>query len=164
MCSDMTFCNKILFELNWTILCKLKKWLCMKISVPFDSLCIPRFDPGLGIIAPINPMMAGISLVPPPPVPPDVPVIKEIIHCKSCTLFPQNPNLPPPSTRERPPGCRTVFVGGLPENATEDIIREVFDQCGEITAIRKSKKNFCHIRYTEEFMIDKAIYLSGEQI
>ncbi|MED6252709.1 Ecto-NOX disulfide-thiol exchanger 1 [Ataeniobius toweri] len=129
-----------------------------------DSLCIPRFDPGLGIIAPINPMMAGISLVPPPPVPPDVPVIKEIIHCKSCTLFPQNPNLPPPSTRERPPGCRTVFVGGLPENATEDIIREVFDQCGEITAIRKSKKNFCHIRYSEEFMIDKAIYLSGEQI
>ncbi|XP_041857625.1 ecto-NOX disulfide-thiol exchanger 1 isoform X2 [Melanotaenia boesemani] len=126
-----------------------------------DSLCIQRFEPGLGLIAPINPMMAGISLVPPPPVPSDVPIIKEIIHCKSCTLFPQNPNLPPPSTRERPPGCKTVFVGGLPENATEDIIREVFDQCGEITAIRKSKKNFCHIRFCEEFMIDKAIYLSG---
>uniref|UniRef100_A0A3P9CYX8 Ecto-NOX disulfide-thiol exchanger 1 n=1 Tax=Maylandia zebra TaxID=106582 RepID=A0A3P9CYX8_9CICH len=120
-----------------------------------------RFDPGLGLIAPINPMIAGISLVPPPPVPPDMPVIKEIIHCKSCTLFPQNPNLPPPSTRERPPGCKTVFVGGLPENATEEIIREVFDQCGEITAIRKSKKNFCHIRFSEEFMVDKAIYLSG---
>ncbi|XP_035532143.1 LOW QUALITY PROTEIN: ecto-NOX disulfide-thiol exchanger 1 [Morone saxatilis] len=126
-----------------------------------DSLCIQRFDPGLGLIAPINPMMAGISLVPPPPVPPDMPVIKEIIHCKSCTLFPQNPNLPPPSTRERPPGCKTVFVGGLPENATEEIIREVFDQCGEIIAIRKSKKNFCHIRFSEEFMVDKAIYLSG---
>ncbi|XP_013885885.1 ecto-NOX disulfide-thiol exchanger 1 isoform X2 [Austrofundulus limnaeus] len=126
-----------------------------------DPLCIQRFDPGLGLITPINPMMAGISLVPPPPVPPDVPIIKEIIHCKSCTLFPQNPNLPPPSTRERPPGCKTVFVGGLPENATEEIIREVFDPCGEITAIRKSKKNFCHIRFTEEFMIDKALYLSG---
>uniref|UniRef100_A0A3P9LVH6 Ecto-NOX disulfide-thiol exchanger 1 n=1 Tax=Oryzias latipes TaxID=8090 RepID=A0A3P9LVH6_ORYLA len=135
-----------------------------------DSLCIQRFDPSLGLIAPINPMMAGISLIQPPPgstsslVPPppsDIPVIKEIIHCKSCTLFPQNPNLPPPSTRERPPGCKTVFVGGLPENATEEIIREVFDQCGEITAIRKSKKNFCHIRFSEEFMVDKAIYLSG---
>ncbi|KAM9344389.1 ecto-NOX disulfide-thiol exchanger 1 [Pholidichthys leucotaenia] len=97
-----------------------------------------------------------------------MPVIKEIIHCKSCTLFPQNPSktlnllyLPPPSTRERPPGCKTVFVGGLPENATEEIIREVFDQCGEINAIRKSKKNFCHIRFSEEFMVDKAIYLSG---
>nr|XP_015219171.1 PREDICTED: ecto-NOX disulfide-thiol exchanger 1 isoform X4 [Lepisosteus oculatus] len=129
-----------------------------------DSICIPGFDPSLGImtgITPINPLMAGISLVPPPPVPAELPLIKEIIHCKSCTLFPQNPNLPPPSTRERPPGCKTVFVGGLPENANEEIIREVFDQCGEITAIRKSKKNFCHIRFTEEFMVDKAIYLSG---
>ncbi|XP_049450302.1 ecto-NOX disulfide-thiol exchanger 1 [Epinephelus fuscoguttatus] len=126
-----------------------------------DSLCIQRFDPGLGLIGPINPLMAGISLVPPPPVPPDMPLIKEIIHCKSCTLFPQNPNLPPPSTRERPPGCKTVFVGGLPENATEEIIREVFDQCGDIIAIRKSKKNFCHIRFSEEFMVDKALYLSG---
>ncbi|XP_058470198.1 ecto-NOX disulfide-thiol exchanger 1 isoform X3 [Solea solea] len=123
-----------------------------------DSLCVQRFDPALGLITPINPMMAGISLVPPPPVPPDV---KEIIHCTSCTLFPQNPNLPPPTTRERPPGCRTVFVGGLPENSTEEIIREVFEQCGEITAIRKSKKNFCHIRFSDEFMVDKAIYLSG---
>lgn len=69
--------------------------------------------------------------------------------------------LPPPSTRERPPGCRTVFVGGLPENATDEIIREVFEHCGEITAIRKSKKNFCHIRFSQEFMVDKALYLSG---
>lgn len=43
---------------------------------------------------------------------------KEIIHCKSCTLFPPNPLAPPPTTRERPPGCRTVFVGGLPDNTT----------------------------------------------
>lgn len=73
-------------------------------------------------------------------------------------------DLPPPSTRERPPGCKTVFVGGLPENATEEIIREVFEQCGDITAIRKSKKNFCHIRFAEEFMVDKAIYLSGTSL
>ncbi|KTG44719.1 hypothetical protein cypCar_00030337 [Cyprinus carpio] len=126
-----------------------------------DSICIQGFDPNLGIITPINPMMAGISLVQPHPVAAELPVIKEIIHCKSCTLFPQNPNLPPPSTRERPPGCKTVFVGGLPENATEEIIKEVFDQCGEIVAIRKSKKNFCHIRFSEEFMVDKALYLSG---
>lgn len=53
-------------------------------------------------------------------------------------------------------------MGGLPENATEEVIRDVFHQCGEIAAIRKSKKNFCHIRFSEEFMVDKAIYLSGE--
>ncbi|KAM8975799.1 ecto-NOX disulfide-thiol exchanger 1 isoform 1-T1 [Pelodytes ibericus] len=125
-----------------------------------DSICVPGFDPSLSMmtgITPINPMMASMGLIPPPPLP----IVKEIIHCKSCTLFPHNPNLPPPSTRERPPGCKTVFVGGLPENATEEIIQEVFEQCGDITAIRKSKKNFCHIRFAEEFMVDKAIYLSG---
>ncbi|XP_068602106.1 ecto-NOX disulfide-thiol exchanger 1-like [Brachionichthys hirsutus] len=126
-----------------------------------DPLCIQRFDPNLGLVASMTPMMTGISLAPPPPAHDDMPVIKEVVHCSSCTLFPQNPNLPAPSTRERPPGCKTVFAGGLPENATEEIIREVFDQCGEISAIRKSKKNFCHIRFVEEFMVDKALYLSG---
>ncbi|KAG5833082.1 hypothetical protein ANANG_G00272080 [Anguilla anguilla] len=126
-----------------------------------DSICIPGFDPSLGIITPISAMMPGISLAPPPPIPPELPLVKEIIHYESCTLFPQNPNLPPPSTRERPPGCKTVFVGGLPENASEEIIREVFDPCGDIIAVRKSKKNFCHIRFSEEFMVDKALYLSG---
>uniref|UniRef100_A0A3P9PBW2 Ecto-NOX disulfide-thiol exchanger 2 n=1 Tax=Poecilia reticulata TaxID=8081 RepID=A0A3P9PBW2_POERE len=127
---------------------------------------LPDFDPNLGMMAgitPINPMMPGLGMVP-TPVSQDVPVVKEIIHCKSCTLFPPNPNLPPPATRERPPGCKTVFVGGLPENATEQLIMEVFGQCGDITAIRKSKKNFCHIRFAEESTVDKALFLSGYRI
>lgn len=49
------------------------------------------------------------SLPPPPTTPQGT---KEIVHCKSCVLFPPNPNAPPPTTRERPPGCRTIFVGG----------------------------------------------------
>jgi hypothetical protein len=47
---------------------------------------------------------------------------KDIIHCKSCTLFPPNPSTPPPTTREKPPGCRTVFVGGLPGINTFSIL------------------------------------------
>ncbi|KAL1262397.1 hypothetical protein QQF64_007662, partial [Cirrhinus molitorella] len=127
---------------------------------------MPDFDPSLGMmtgIAPMNPMMPGLGIVP-PPVSQDMPIVKEIIHCKSCTLFPPNPNLPPPATRERPPGCKTVFVGGLPENATEQLIVEVFEQCGSIIAIRKSKKNFCHIRFAEEHTVDKALFLSGYRI
>ncbi|XP_077435765.1 ecto-NOX disulfide-thiol exchanger 1-like [Vanacampus margaritifer] len=90
--------------------------------------------------------------------------VKEIIRRNRCTLFPQNPNLPPPSTRPRPPGCKTVFVGGLPENADDDIIREVFGPCGDIIALRKSKKNFCHIRFSDEFMVDEALGLSGYRL
>ncbi|CAL8263708.1 unnamed protein product [Lota lota] len=125
---------------------------------------MPDFDPNLGMmtgITPMNPMMQGLGMLPPPM---DMPIIKEIIHCKTCTLFPPNPNLPPPAIRERPPGCKTVFVGGLPENATEQLIVEIFGQCGEIIAIRKSKKNFCHIRFAEEFTVDKALFLSGYRI
>ncbi|CAL8270321.1 unnamed protein product [Boreogadus saida] len=125
---------------------------------------MPDFDPNLGMmtgITPMNPMMQGLGMMPPPM---EMPIIKEIIHCKTCTLFPPNPNLPPPAIRERPPGCKTVFVGGLPENATEQLIVEIFGQCGEIIAIRKSKKNFCHIRFAEEFTVDKALFLSGYRI
>lgn len=81
----------------------------------------------------------------------------------SCISFLLISDLPPPATRDRPPGCKTVFVGGLPENATEQLIMEVFGQCGDITALRKSKKNFCHIRFAEEVTVDKALFLSGEQ-
>ncbi|XP_044885756.1 ecto-NOX disulfide-thiol exchanger 2 isoform X4 [Mauremys mutica] len=55
---------------------------------------LPDFDPALGMmtgIPPINPMMPGLGIVP-PPNPPDMPAVKEIIHCKSCTLFPPNPS------------------------------------------------------------------------
>lgn len=91
-------------------------------------------------------------------------IAKETITCKSCILLPPNPNAPPPSTRDRPKGCRTVFVGGLPENISEDVIREVFEPCGEITTLRLSKKNFCHIRFVFEASVDSAIYLSGYRI
>ncbi|XP_068437566.1 ecto-NOX disulfide-thiol exchanger 2-like isoform X2 [Clinocottus analis] len=127
---------------------------------------MPDFDPSLGLmsgITPINPMMPGLGPAA-RPLPQEAPVVREIVHCKSCTLFPPNPNLSPPAMRERPPGCKTVFVGGLPENATEQLIVEVFGQCGEIAAIRKSKKNFCHIRFVEEFNVDKALFLSGYHI
>ncbi|XP_070614423.1 ecto-NOX disulfide-thiol exchanger 2 isoform X2 [Erythrolamprus reginae] len=127
---------------------------------------LPNFDPALGMmtgIPPINPLMPGLGMVP-PPILSDMPMAKEIVHCKSCTLFPPNPNLPPPTIRERPPGCKTVFVGGLPENGTDETIVEIFEKCGEIVALRKSKKHFCHIRFAEEYMVDKAVYLSGYRI
>ncbi|RWS08234.1 ecto-NOX disulfide-thiol exchanger 2-like protein, partial [Dinothrombium tinctorium] len=80
---------------------------------------------------------------------------------KCCTLYPPKPNVSLPTKRERPPGCRTIFVGGIPDNATEENLKEVFSYCGEVAAVRMSKKNFCHIRYMEEESVDKALCLSG---
>ena len=66
------------------------------------------------------------------------------------------------TTRERPPGCRTIFVGGMPETITEEILRELFGTCGNICSIRRSKKkNFAHIRFDAEDSVFKALYISG---
>ncbi|ETE57053.1 Ecto-NOX disulfide-thiol exchanger 2, partial [Ophiophagus hannah] len=54
---------------------------------------LPNFDPALGMmtgIPPLNPLMPGLGIVP-PPILSDMPMAKEIVHCKSCTLFPPNP-------------------------------------------------------------------------
>lgn len=67
---------------------------CDLIAVSFPP---PDFDPNLGMMAgitPLNPMMPGLGMVP-APVSQEVPLVKEIIHCKSCTLFPPNPSKSP---------------------------------------------------------------------
>ena len=68
---------------------------------------------------------------------------------------------PPHSVRDRPPGCRTAFVGGLPENITEEILQEVFEKSGPIETIRLGKKNFAHIRFITHESVEQAMYLSG---
>lgn len=67
-------------------------WHCDLTAVSFPP---PDFDPNLGMMAagitPLNPMMPTLGMVP-APVSQEVPLVKEIIHCKSCTLFPPNPS------------------------------------------------------------------------
>ncbi|XP_058505905.1 ecto-NOX disulfide-thiol exchanger 2 isoform X4 [Solea solea] len=63
------------------------------IGIPGQPI-MPDFDPNLGMMAgitPMNPMMPGLGIVP-APLSQELPVIKEIIHCKTCTLFPPNPS------------------------------------------------------------------------
>ncbi|XP_052218635.1 ecto-NOX disulfide-thiol exchanger 2-like isoform X2 [Dreissena polymorpha] len=88
--------------------------------------------------------------------------VKEIIRKENSVLYPPPPNAPPPTTRERPPGCRTIFVGGLPETCTEEMLQEVFVDFGITTSVRKSKKkNFAHVRFEHEESVERALFLSG---
>jgi len=124
----------------------------MMESGPGQGPC-PMMDPSTGQMMPpwTLPSMVG----------PDGQLVKQPITYRLSVLYPPNPQAPPPTTRERPPGCRTVFIGGLPENAVEEHVVDVFSKCGEIQTVRMSKKNFCHIRYCAEYCVDNAIYLSG---
>lgn len=88
---------------------------------------------------------------------------KEII-LKHCKLIPPAPGTPLPPRRARPPGCRTIFVGGLPDKIRESTVREIFERYGRIQILRLSKKNFCHIRFDRESCVDAAMFISGYRI
>lgn len=116
-------------------------------------------------------VMGGMLTTPPSmivnhstPRAPDSNVIqadKRIIQLELCTLYPPPANAPAPTSRDRPPGCRTVFVGGLPDSITEDIMKSIFTNYGEILTIRLSNRKFCHIRFENECSVDLALELSG---
>lgn len=84
------------------------------------------------------------------------------------TVEPRPPNQPQPSLSEKPLGCHTIFVGSLPENITEDILRDVFSQCGTIETVRitvgKGGKKFAHLRFIKAESVDIAVSYSGYKL
>merc|ERR1719383_480940 len=92
---------------------------------------------------------------------PDGQMVRQpIVYAKS-VLYPPSPNAPNPTLRNKPPGCRTIFIGGLPEKTDEEVIRDIFEKCGPIQTVRLSSKNFAHIRFMTEAAVPNAILLSG---
>ncbi|GFT87572.1 ecto-NOX disulfide-thiol exchanger 1 [Nephila pilipes] len=85
-------------------------------------------------------------------------------------IFLSNAVLTPPlpgeikTRREKPDGCRTVYVGNLPEKITQGIITEAFEKCGSISAIRMNQGHFCHIRFEEMESVEQALLLSKYHI
>lgn len=69
----------------------------------------------------------------------------------------------------KPEGCRTIWIGGLPGEATEEMITSLFERCGTIKEVRldRSKQKgalFCHVEYEDTSAVDKAVRLSGERL
>lgn len=81
---------------------------------------------------------------------------------------PPPPNIPKPKISEKPDGCHTIFIGGLPESVTEEIVTEIFCMCGSIQSIRispgKLGKNFCHVRFMDPQSVDMALGYSGYRL
>ncbi|KAG8174801.1 hypothetical protein JTE90_004076 [Oedothorax gibbosus] len=122
--------------------------------IPVDPSMYGMMGPMAGY-CPMPMMNGAMPLVVPPKVTKTFP---------NCTLQAPLPGAPVPTRRNRPNGCKTVFVGGLPEKITDDIIKEAFSDCGEISTVRMSKKNFCHIRFASEHMVDQAMFFSGYRL
>jgi len=74
-----------------------------------------------------------------------------------------------PSTKE--PGCRTVFVGNLSFNSTEEDLSAAFAECGAITSVRIATdketgkpRGFGHVEFEDEASTDKAVALAGTDV
>ena len=75
--------------------------------------------------------------------------------------LPDDPPAAPPQ-EPRPEGCRTVYVGLVPEDCTDTNIHDAFSSCGKIEDIRlNAKKRFCHVQFFREAAIGKAIAYNG---
>lgn len=141
---------------------------CMMGNAPpypnMPSMCFPQGPMKMMMGGPMgfNPFwnMNPMGMMPGPR--PTSTMKKEILTFKSSVLYPPPPGSKLPSTKEHPPpGCRTIFVGGVPENVTEEHLKEIFEHSGEICSIRVSKKNFAHIRFTFHASVERALYISG---
>jgi len=69
----------------------------------------------------------------------------------------------------KPPDCRTVWVGGIPTDVTEEQLRNIFSSCGEITQVRLERSRrtdslYAHVEFLETGAVDEAIRMSGERI
>ncbi|XP_038050272.1 ecto-NOX disulfide-thiol exchanger 1-like [Patiria miniata] len=78
---------------------------------------------------------------------------------------------PPPGrqlarpTREKPIGCCTIFVGGVPALCTNEMLHEIFENFGTIRKLlRIGTRFYCHIRFLDEESVDKAFEVSGYRI
>ena len=78
-------------------------------------------------------------------------------------LIPPLSHLPKPTLRDKPPGCKTIFIGGIPDHTEEIHMKDIFMDYGNILSIRLSKsgKKFCHIRFDSEEAVDRAVEISG---
>lgn len=65
---------------------------------------------------------------------------------------------------------KTIFVGNLSYNSTEDEITRFFEDCGKVVNVRLGKddsgksKGYCHIDFENEEDVENALRKSGEEL
>jgi nucleolin len=71
----------------------------------------------------------------------------------------------------KPEGCKTVFVGNLAWNASEDDIKAAFAECGNVWNVRLAMdretgkpKGFAHVEFEDEAGPEAAVKLTGTEI
>ena len=72
---------------------------------------------------------------------------------------------------EKPEGCKTVFIGNLSWQASEENLREAFAHCGDIEGVRIAwdhendrSKGFGHVDFASTEAVDLAVKVAGTEV
>ncbi|CAH0663774.1 unnamed protein product [Spodoptera exigua] len=79
-------------------------------------------------------------------------------------ILPPPPNIVMPQKRERPPGCRTLIVGGLPTGITNDSVTEIFQLFGTVEEVKPVGQEIWQVRFDNPDSIEPSFILSGCRI
>lgn len=90
-----------------------------------------------------------------------MPMMNQPIYCSSVVLLPPVPGVSVPNRRERPPSCRTIFVGGLPNDVKEDVLTEIFQRFGNVCDVKLHRQGVCHIRFEKQESVEQSFFISG---
>lgn len=88
----------------------------------------------------------------------------QLIPLSNGSLLLPIPGVIIPPRREKPAGCRTIFVGGLQPDVTEDTVREIFQRFGDISDIKIHKHGVCHVRFEKAESVEQAFFISGYRL
>lgn len=107
-------------------------------------------------------MMPGMNMM---MMNPSMPVAagNQPIYLSNAALLPPLPNTQLPNRSEKPPGCKTIFIGGFPPNVTKEIINEMFGRFGNIADIKLNKQGVAQVRFENQEPVDQAFFFSGSR-
>lgn len=111
-------------------------------------------------------MMPGMTMMPNNMMMmnPQMQMTNQNIYFSNGVILPALPGTTTPQRREQPPGCRTIFIGGLPNGVTEDNIKEIFQRFGLIDEVKVHKQGVCHVRYAKPESVEQSFFVSGHRI
>ncbi|RVE51842.1 hypothetical protein evm_003462 [Chilo suppressalis] len=114
-------------------------------------------------------MMPGMNMMPnmmPNMMDPTLMMMNQLmpnqpIYFSTGILLPPLPGMSLPNRREKPLGCRTIFVGGLPNGITVEVVTEIFQRFGHISDVKLHRQGVCHVRFANHVSVEQSFNLSG---
>ncbi|XP_038218829.1 ecto-NOX disulfide-thiol exchanger 2-like isoform X2 [Zerene cesonia] len=90
-----------------------------------------------------------------------MPMPNQPIYINNAVLLPPIPGVTIPQRREKPKGCRTIFVGGLQQGVTPDTVSEIFQRFGGIEDVKAPRRGVFYVRFERPESVEQSFFLSG---